>query len=446
MDRIAPVLGAEASALKAVLTAGRVDTAFQPVVDLTSAQVVGYEALTRGPAGVLHRPDVLFAAARRLGRLAELDQLCQRSAVHHAAHTGIGHRFALFVNVEPETINASALQTLGDLVVALPDPPQMVLEVTERALVARPAELLRAAQLVRAMGWRLALDDVGADDQSLTFMALLRPDIIKLDMQLVQSRPTRSIAAIMDAVNAQAERTGAVLVAEGLETSRHVAAGLAMGASLGQGYKYGRPALQPHIDTIEQPYREPMGRIGATSITSPPPVSPFECLPKNTLLRRSTKPLLRQLSLHLEAQAGQLGGKTSMLVTVFQQQKFFTPDTAIRYDALAGQVGYIAAMTAADPTGPLAGEWVVAILSPHYAAALLARELPEHDGSGQPVNEFAVTYDRHTISHVIETLLTLTSPPSNPPTHRHTTSTSVTTDPKWLFTPLFHGANTTTSS
>ena len=325
------------SMLESVLAGGRVQTAFQPIVELGSGAVVGYEALSRGPAGALHRPDDLFAAARTCGRLAELDQLCQRSALHHAARAGIGGGLALFVNVEPATIDTGALQLLGDLVQALPDQPQMVLEVTERSLVSRPAELLRAARLVRAMGWRIALDDVGADDQSLTFLALLRPDIIKLDMHLIHDRPSRAVAAVVDAVNAQAERTGAVVVAEGIETDRHHAAALAMGATLGQGYHYGRPDLVLQLPPAE--YLQSVDWLGPAHTTPNPPVSPFQCLPKQTALRRSTKPLLRQLSLHLEAQAGQLGGSTAMLVTVFQQRKYVTPVTAERYRNLAGQVG-----------------------------------------------------------------------------------------------------------
>lgn len=60
-----------------MLGGGRVNTAIQPIVELASGGVIGYEALTRGPAGPLHRPDQLFAAARRAGRLAKLDRICQ---------------------------------------------------------------------------------------------------------------------------------------------------------------------------------------------------------------------------------------------------------------------------------------------------------------------------------------------------------------------------------
>ena len=96
----------------------------------------------------------------------------------------------------------------------------VVLEITERALAARPAELLRTVERVRELGWGVALDDVGADSMSLAFMPLLRPDVVKLDLRLVQERPGPAIAEIMNAVNAYAERTGALVLAEGIETER----------------------------------------------------------------------------------------------------------------------------------------------------------------------------------------------------------------------------------
>lgn len=197
---------------------------------------------------------------------------------------GYRRRVGVVRDVEPATIDADALQILGELVDALPDRPQMVLEVTERALASRPSELLRAARLVRELGWQVALDDVGADDQSLTFLALLRPDIIKLDLQLIQHRPSRAIAAVMDAVNAYAERCGAVVVAEGIETDRHAATALAMGATLGQGYHYGRPDLALQLPPAH--HAKSVDWLGPFHILPNPPQSPFDCLPKGMVLRR----------------------------------------------------------------------------------------------------------------------------------------------------------------
>ena len=76
---------------------------------------------------------------------------------------------------------------------------------------------------------------------SLAFLPLLRPDVVKLDLRLVQERPGPAIAEIMNAVNAHAERTGAVVLAEGIETEEHLVMARALGATLGQGWLFGRP-------------------------------------------------------------------------------------------------------------------------------------------------------------------------------------------------------------
>jgi EAL domain-containing protein (putative c-di-GMP-specific phosphodiesterase class I) len=109
-----------------------------------------------------------------------------------------------------------------------------VLEITERALAARPAELLRTVERVRARGWGIALDDVGADPTSLAFMSLLRPDVIKLDLGLVQGEPPPEIAGVMNAVNAYAERSGALILTEGIEDTRRVTTSLALGPPSGR--------------------------------------------------------------------------------------------------------------------------------------------------------------------------------------------------------------------
>ena len=123
-----------------------------------------------------------------------------------------------------------------------PSELDVVVEITERALTDRPAELLHAVQASATRGWGIALDDVGADARSLALMPLLRPDVIKLDLRLVQDQPTSEVAEIVNAVNAERERTGAVVLAEGIETEEHLETARALGATLGQGWLFGRPA------------------------------------------------------------------------------------------------------------------------------------------------------------------------------------------------------------
>ena len=157
-----------------VVARGLVRTVFQPVVDLSSGAMVGYEALTRGPAGPLEQPTALFAAARTQGLLRELDGLCRRVAVASAIQRGLFAPLTVFINVEPQELDPAGLDPLIDLARSAAGRLQVVLEVTERALAARPADLLASVHRLRAAGWRIALDDVGVDDLSLAFMSPAR--------------------------------------------------------------------------------------------------------------------------------------------------------------------------------------------------------------------------------------------------------------------------------
>jgi EAL domain-containing protein (putative c-di-GMP-specific phosphodiesterase class I) len=114
-----------------------IHSAFQPVVDLDTLAVVGYEALARGPAGTpFERPDVLFEAGRATGRLAELDSACRTAAFDGARKARLTAPTWLFVNAEPEVLHTWALSPIEEMDGA--DLPVMV-EITERALTHRPA-------------------------------------------------------------------------------------------------------------------------------------------------------------------------------------------------------------------------------------------------------------------------------------------------------------------
>ncbi len=149
------------------------------------------------------------------------------------------------MNVEPEALDQPATDAALEPYERATRELRVILEVTERALAARPAEMLRGIDRFLELGWGVAIDDVGADRHSLALMPFLRPDVIKLDLRLVQSRPSIEIAEVVHAVNAEAERTGAALLAEGVETVEHLATARAMGATLAQGWLYGRPLELP---------------------------------------------------------------------------------------------------------------------------------------------------------------------------------------------------------
>ena len=389
-----------------VLAAREVRSVFQPIIDLDSGAVVAYEALARGPVGLLQAPDALFAAARAAGSLAELDAQCRAAAFRGAVAEGLLAPLTVFVNVEPEVLDTAPLEELLAIAASAPADLRVVVEITERAIAARPAELLATVQRIREIGWGLALDDVGADSMSLAFMPLLRPDVVKLDLRLVQDRPGPEVAEIMNAVNAYAERTGALVLAEGIETQAHVVQALALGATLGQGWLFGRPQTGPaeHL---------PLGELVLPAVQAGPPgtdVSPFACLPADTVLRRSPKLLLIELSKQLERHAMRIG-ETAVVAATFQHARHFTPSTQQRYRELVDRAGFVCALGDGLPAEPLPGirgatlaatdqvrgEWDIAVLSPHFSAALLARDLGDDGPELERMFEFALTYDRVTV-------------------------------------------------
>ncbi|TYP84654.1 EAL domain-containing protein [Blastococcus xanthinilyticus] len=390
-------------ALTAALLPGGVRSVFQPIVELDTGDVVAFEALARGPEGPLERPDLLFAAAREAGLLAELDAACRVAAFTGAARHGLPAPLALFVNVEPEVLDSAPLDELLAIADSAPGGLRVVLEITERALATRPAELLRTVARVRELGWGIALDDVGADAMSLAFMPLLRPDVVKLDLRLVQERPGPAIAQIMNAVNAYAQSTGAAVLAEGIEDDTHLAMARALGATLGQGWLFGRPAPTPATD---RPAGSLPPRVSDPGVDADPG-SPFACLPEGTALRRAPKALLIELSKQLEREAMRLG-ETCVVTATFQEARHFTPSTIQRYRDLVERTGFVCAIGEGLPTEPLPGlrgadlaatdpvrgEWDVVVLAPHFSVALLARDLGTTGPDLQRQFEYALTYDR----------------------------------------------------
>jgi len=400
--------------LQAILDAGQIGTVFQPIVDLHTGTVVGYEALSRGPAGSpLERPDRLFAAARREGLLVDLDCACRAAAVSGARDAGLTAPLSLFVNVEPLALGGPCpdrYEETWDRAGAL---GSVVYEITERALTARPAELCRSVASVRRRGGRIALDDIGADTRSLALMPLIDPDVLKLDLRLVHEQPTPEIAAIVNAVSAHRERTGALILAEGIETEEHAAAALGMGATLGQGWLFGRPGpLPPELPhpQVGLPHRPPAESL--------PGETPFEVLRDRLSVHRATKPLLIAISLHLEQEAATLGPGALVLAT-FQTAERFTPAMGRRYAALGRRAALVAALAVGlqsepvaavrgaelDPRDPLRGEWSVLVIGQHFAGALVAQDVGDTGPESDRRFDYGVSYDRDLIVRAAGTLM-----------------------------------------
>lgn len=388
-------------ALDRALAPGGVRAVFQPLVDLETRAVLGYEALARGPEGPLTMPERLFAAARAAGRLAELDWACRAAALSGALEGGLGHGCTLFVNVEPGVPFAEVPPAHRDLVAEAERSLRVVLEVTEQSIVERPSLLLTTLDWARDRAWGVALDDIGENPGSLALMPFLEPDVVKLDLRLVQARPDSEVGEIVSAVLSQAERTGARVVAEGIETEDHLRAALALGATIGQGWLLGRPGP---LDEVARPgatielLEGPMPRLAQT---------PFSVVRGARPMRRGPKALLEGIAGHLEEQAaGWRDGP--VILSTFQSDDVLPAKVLRRYAALAGDGAYVAVLgpdvdadpapgvrgVRIEPGSPLAEEWSTVLVGPHYAGALVARDVPAPPGEDGRWYDFAVTHDR----------------------------------------------------
>ena len=400
----------EAALLDTILGQHGVRMVYQPLVELDTGALVGFEALARGPEGTaLERPDLLFAAARRGRRLADLDRVCRAAALGGARAAGLAPPYRLFINSEPEALEGWRPGDLEDI-----SGEGVILELTERALTARPAQLLQTVARARAAGWGIALDDVGADPASLALLPMLRPDVIKLDLRLVQQRPTGEIAAVMNAVHAEAERSGSLVLAEGLETEDHVQTARAFGATLGQGWFFGRPGPLP---AVLPPYAAGPVRILARG-DQIPALSPFALAASVRTPRAAVKPLLIEISKQLEAQARN-AGEAAVVLAAFQHARFFTSPTRRRYEELAATTAFVAALgedmppeplpgvrgAVLHPDDPVRGEWDVVVLGPHFAATLVARDLGDDGPDAGRRFEFVLSHDRELTVAVANALM-----------------------------------------
>lgn len=394
--------------VEAVLAGTPLQMAYQPVVHLDTGGTVGYEALLRGPRGD-QDPGALLEAAERGGVSGPFDWACRAAALADGLAAGLGNSLTLFVNIEPDTpaqVPEAHLALLEEASNGL----RVVLEVTERAVVEQPAELLRLVDWARERSWGIALDDLGADPASLAMMPFLEPDVIKLDLRLVQERPTPEIGMVMSAVLAQAERTGAVIVAEGVEDDEQRQAALALGATLGQGWMYGRPGpLPPALPVVERVV--PLHR----SWPQREDPTPFTLVRAALPVRRAGKEQLLRVAAHLEEQAVAWSDGPVVLST-FQHGEELDASQSSRYRRLAGRGSFVAALrsgealsldhgvrAAALPPGHRLGdEWSVVVVGPHYAGALVARQVGSGDDGAY---DYVVTHQRELVVEAGRSLL-----------------------------------------
>jgi EAL domain-containing protein (putative c-di-GMP-specific phosphodiesterase class I) len=402
----------ENATLDDLLRTGGLHCVYQPFVDLDSGSVLAFEALLRGPAGTRwESPMTLLNAARADDRLADLEQASLHASLTDAANLSGGRPITLFVNLEPSTLTRRLDVVLEALTARAPH-VQVVVEITERALAADLAGVLAGAERLRAAGCAIALDDVGVQPESLAFIPLLRPEVVKLDLLLLRTVKDPATVTVAGAVRAYAEQSGAEVVAEGIESPDDLTRALVLGATLGQGWLWGRGERQFPASTF-RPERFTARPIGAALNRTP-----YELVGAGRRVRHAPKHLLVPLSRTMELMAMQ-ASVPPVLLAAFEHARFFRPSTVRQYTELARQLPFVAAlgvdMAEAPAPGvrgaqltvqdPLATEWTIVVLGAHTSAALIARDLGDSGADDDRQFEFVVTYDRALVTAAAHSMI-----------------------------------------
>ncbi|MGR9013837.1 MAG: EAL domain-containing protein [Gammaproteobacteria bacterium] len=226
---------------------------FQPIVSMTQKNIMGYEALIRGPSdSPLHSPFNLFTTAEKYNLSTKLEFLCREITIQQFAELGIKEK--LFINasplvlLQPEFKKGETLRLLDQYDV---NPRSVVIELTEH----KPAdnyEIMRAsAKHYRSMGFEIALDDLGAGYSGLRLWAELLPEFVKIDKHFIHGLHDDPVKLnFVRSIQSMAVSLDCKVIAEGIETEDEFKAIEKLGITFAQGYYFARPTVIP-VDKVD---------------------------------------------------------------------------------------------------------------------------------------------------------------------------------------------------
>ncbi|MDX9723700.1 MAG: EAL domain-containing response regulator, partial [Myxococcota bacterium] len=212
--------------------------AFQPIVEPRRRCVAAYEALVRTREPSIPHPGVFFSLAEQLGRVRELGRAIRAKIAWTLAEQPVEQD--IFVNLHPSDLLDEALFAAEAPLSRFAS--QVVLEITERASLNESADIPSRVKRLRALGYRVAIDDLGAGYAGLSYFALLSPDVVKLDISLVRDLSEQAIKRkLVGSLTSLCRELGMTVVAEGVETTQERDCAVELGCGLLQGFLFARP-------------------------------------------------------------------------------------------------------------------------------------------------------------------------------------------------------------
>jgi len=247
-------------ALKQIIQQGSLHTYFQPIVDLQTAQTIGFEALNRPISSELFTSvDQFYEFVGQTDCVFLFECFCRNLSLQRfkeRMHNDLMDKNLLvFLNIHPNVLldkkyhSGETLQLLKELGIK---PQQVVFELTERSAVIDFVEFERVLSHYRSQGYRIAVDDVGSGYNSLKTLIYLKPEFIKLDRSLIQSIDQISEQQqLVTLLMKYAEQAKTKIIAEGIERQEELEYLHRIGIHYAQGYAIGKPAKEIHLGKIK---------------------------------------------------------------------------------------------------------------------------------------------------------------------------------------------------
>jgi EAL domain-containing protein (putative c-di-GMP-specific phosphodiesterase class I) len=230
--------------LRRIIASNNLRSVFQPIVSLQTGDVIGYEALTRGPVDSKYiNPEILFEEAKTHDLLWDLEILCRSNAIKtFSSHNSDK---LLFVNVDPAVLKDEHFIkgfTKDILTEHNISPLSLIFEITEKTSIDNYKIFNEVIDYYKSQGYKIAIDDVGTGYSGLTTIANTRPNYIKMDMSLITNVTRDNFKkAIIKSFVEFANTTNTKIIAEGIEDVCDLYTLIEIGVHYGQGYLINRP-------------------------------------------------------------------------------------------------------------------------------------------------------------------------------------------------------------
>ncbi|MAU83787.1 DICT sensory domain-containing protein [Gordonia sp. Z-3] len=380
---------------------------FAPVCRLTDGALAAVELQLRGPSGTrLGTADALRRAARLMEQHHVLDRR-RRELARSARAQSVAKILPMLVGMDLELFDE-----LGDDTVEVLERHVMV--VLPSAVERSPQRTLARVARARAAGKVICVDGLSSSDHAATLLTLIEPDIVITSAELLNQNSNPESAQLAHTLAAHTERSQAVVVAEGVDDEARRVIAMTMGASFGIG------ALYPSVENPESLATStivPLPELPVWSTPAPDQQTPYAIAATSLTPRLGDKRLLIEMSKALEHQAA-IGGASIVLGT-FQHADHFTRRTADRWRDMSEQTGLAGVYGVGlpdvrdgnvhraplDPDDDLVNEWNVAVLGPHFAALLSARDLHSGASDLDRTFDFVQSYDRLTVTQAVHSIL-----------------------------------------